>query len=201
MTIRKGEPWGEACAVPEGLLVVDDDKAAGEWLRGADGLPTEPLGLRGGDLARTMGGGAQGRFDGIVTRAPIDLLRVRLDGTETLALSHVVLRDRLWTGRVTLLMNAQFLGRRDVAPRSHPNDGRLDALEVDAAMPWRDRLQAVRRSVSGTHLPHPRLVSRQASHWEMVFDRPISCWLDGERWGTVSDVQVDVLPDALVVLV
>jgi len=201
VTIRKGEPWGEACPVPAGLRVFEDERAAGDWLRGLDRLPSEACGLRSGDLARTMGGGAPGRFDGIVTRAPIDLMSVRLDGARTVALAHVVLRDRCWAGRVVLLMNAQFLGRRDVAPRSHPNDGRMDVLEVDPRMPWRDRVQAVRRSVSGTHLPHPALSTRQSAQWATRFDRPISCWLDGRRIGRVTEVEVEMLPDALVVLV
>ncbi|MFM7684640.1 MAG: hypothetical protein ACKPDI_01795, partial [Actinomycetota bacterium] len=163
------------------------------------GLPSEPIGLSGGDLARTMGGGAPGRFDGVVTRAPVDLLRVRLDGTETFALSHVVLRDAFWRRRVVLLMNAQFLSRRDVAPRSHPNDGRVDVLEVAADMPLRARLQAARRSVTGTHLPHPQLSARQVQRWSMEFDRPIGCWLDGERAGRVSRFELEVVPDGLVV--
>ncbi len=36
-------------------------------------------------------------------------------------------------------MNAQFLGRWDVAPRGHPNDGRLDVLDAD--LPLDERLQ------------------------------------------------------------
>lgn len=199
VTIRKGEAWGEPCTPPAGLRVLRDDREAGRWLRGLPGLPSEPIGLSGGDLARTMGGGAPGRFDGVVTRAPVDLLRVRLDGTETFALSHVVLRDAFWRRRVVLLMNAQFLSRRDVAPRSHPNDGRVDVLEVAAGMPLRARLQAARRSVTGTHLPHPQLSARQVQRWSMEFDRPIGCWLDGERAGRVSRFELEVVPDGLVV--
>ena len=201
MTIRKGEPWGEAAEAPAGLRLFDDDRAVGKWLRASGAHAPEQIGIRSGDLARTMGGGAPGRFEGTVTRAPVDLLRVRLDGSETLALSHVVLRDRCWLGRVVLLMNAQFLGRRDVAPRSHPNDGRLDALEVEPSMPLRARWQAVRRSVTGTHLPHPSLRVRQGPQWSQRFERPIWCWLDGVRVGRVTEVEVEVVPDGLVVYV
>lgn len=199
MTIRKGEPWGEPVDVPTALRIFEDDRDAGAWLRGVTSAPTEAIGLRGGDLARTMGGGAPGRFDGVVTRAPVDLMVVRLDGRQTLALSHVVLHDRWWLGRVVLVMNAQFLGSRDVVPRSHPNDGRVDVLTAEPSMPLRARVQAARRAVSGTHLPHPALKVRQLGEWSMRFDRPISCWVDGTRVGRVEQVEVEVLADGLVV--
>jgi diacylglycerol kinase family enzyme len=182
-----------------GLRIFGDDREAGRWLRSLQGLPTEPIGLRAGDLSRTMGGGAPARFEGVVTRAPVDLLRVRIDGTEHVALSHVVLRDRWWWGRVVLVMNAQFIGRHDVVPRSHPNDGRADVLEALPSMPPRARVQAWRRSVTGTHLPHPSLRVSHVQHWEQRFDRPVTCWLDGVRIGRVVDVSVEVVPDGLVV--
>jgi YegS C-terminal NAD kinase beta sandwich-like domain len=201
VTIRKGEPWGESVPAPVGLRMFDDDRAAGRWLRSLPDVPVEPVGLRGGDLARTMGGGAAGRFDGHVMRAPVDVLRVTLDGRDVFALSHVVLRGPCWSGTVVLLMNAQFLGRRDVAPRSHPNDGRVDVLEVEASMPFRARVQAARRSVRGTHVPHPAISTRQAREWTSTFQRPLSCWVDGERLGRCSSVRVEVVPDCLVVYV
>lgn len=201
MTIRKGESWGEAVPVPAGLRMFDDDRSVGRWLRSLSAPPTEPIGVRGGDLARTMGGGGPGRFEGVVMQAPVDLLRVTLDDREVLALSHVVLRGRCWSGRVVMLMNAQFLGRRDVAPRSHPNDGRVDVLEVQSSMPIRARVQAVRRSVRGTHVPHPAIVTRQTREWSAVFQRPLACWVDGDRLGRFSEVRVEVVPDCLVVCV
>lgn len=196
MTIRKGEPWGEAVAVPQGLLIVESDAAA----RDAVLAGARTIGLAHGDLARTMGGGARGRFDGKVVRAPVDLLRVTADGDSTLAVAHVVARRSWWRGQVVMAMNAQFLGRYDVAPRSHPNDGRVEVLTVVLAMPLRSRLQARRRAVTGTHLPHPQLTMVQVVQHRVEFVRPLTLWVDGVKWRRATGFEVHVEPDALTVL-
>jgi hypothetical protein len=181
---------------------VSSDLAASRWvsLHLAAGAPLEPLGLRGGDMAHTMGGGAPGRFDGPVVRAPVDLLRVVADGDEHWALAHVVARRGWWRGEVVLAMNAQFLGRYDVAPRGHPNDGRVDVIHVDPSMRARARWHARRRARIGTHLPHPQIAVRSTDAWRTEFDHPVGLWIDGERRGDVRVLEVTVVPDALIVL-
>lgn len=196
MTIRKGEPWGAAVAAPPDLLIIESDAAA----RDAVLAGARTIGLAHGDLARTMGGGARGRFDGKVVRAPVDLLRVTADGDSTLVVAHVVARRSWWRGQVVMVMNAQFLGRYDVAPRSHPNDGRVEVLTVAAAMPLRERLQARRRAVTGTHLPHPRLTMVQVGEYRVEFVRPLTVWVDGVKWRRAMVLEVHVEPDALTVL-
>ena len=101
MTIRKGEPWGEAVESPASLLIADTDQAAQVWVVAARAVdsPLPSIGFAGGDLARTMGGGAPGRFPGTVTKAPVDLVRVEADGAVTWAIAHVVARRRWWRGR------------------------------------------------------------------------------------------------------
>lgn len=200
MTIRRGEPWGEAVASAHDLFLASTDAAARAVVCAArvEGSAPPPIGLTGGDLARTMGGGAPGRFPGTVTRAPVDLLRVQADGAVTWAVAHVVARRHWWRGEVVLAMNAQFLGPYDVAPRSHPNDGRLDLVHVAARMGLRTRLQARRRARTGTHLPHPLIEARQAASTTLQFARPLDLWIDGVRWCRASDVTLTVEPDALV---
>jgi hypothetical protein len=200
MTIRKGEAWGSVVAPPAGLPIFDDERVAAQGLKGFVG-PERPiaLGLRGGDLARTMGGGGSGRFDGEVVCAPVDLLRVALDGESFCAAAHVVLRRRWWRGRVVLAMNAQYLGRFDVAPRSHPNDGRVDVLDIDPSMGLRARLQARARARTGSHLPHPHIRTSSVATCEFVFDRPLNCWIDGALVRTARRVTINVEPDALLV--
>ena len=200
MTIRKGEPWGEPAEVPaEGLLSPDTDRGASRSLelQRQAGQPFTPIGVQGGDMARTMGGGAPGRFNGTLVKAPVDLLQVTADGTEHLALAHVVARRSWWRGEVVLAMNAQFLGEFDVAPRSHPNDGRVDVVRVDAAMPLRARLQARARARNGTHVPHPHIEVRSTGEWQCRFERPMRLWIDGRRVGDVRELTITVLPDAL----
>lgn len=202
MTIRRGEPWGEPATVPaEGLETAPTDRAASRSieLRRQAGLPLVPIGLESGDLARTMGGGGQGRFDGTHMRGRVDLLVVTADGVEHCAVAHVVARHSWWWGEVALAMNAQFLGRYDVAPRSHPNDGKVDVLLVDSSMSFRERLRARRRARTGTHLPHPRIDVRHVAEWHHEFARPCSLYVDGVKVGAVRSLSVTAEPDALLV--
>ena len=202
MTIRKGEPWGEAAQSPVDVRVVPTDRDARDWVLTQQGRHQTvlPVGLGGGDLARTLGGATPGRFPGMVMKAPIDLLRVQTDdGRSTVAVAHVVARRSWWRGEVLFAMNAQFLGEYDIAPRSHPNDGKVDTLLVAAAMSWRDRVQAKGRARTGTHVPHPQVTMRQATSAAFEFQRPLVVWVDGVRWGTASGLAITVEPDALTV--
>jgi hypothetical protein len=201
MTIRKGEPWGEPIQSPVDLHVAADDAAAHAWVarEREAGRSLIALGVADGDLARTMGGGAAGRFPGTVTVAPVDLVRVEADGRTTWAVAHVVARRSWWSGDVHLAMNAQFLGAFDVAPRSHPNDGRVDVIDISATMSLRARLQARARARTGTHLPHPDMQTRQVTICEWHFEHPLDLWVDGVKWGRASEVTLRVEPDALLV--
>jgi len=193
--IRRGEDWGEQVEVPAGLTIaVSDAEARDVVLRGL-----HTFGVSFGDLAHTMGGATPGRFDGPVVRAPVDLLRVRADGEETVAVAHVVVRRRWWRGPVVLVMNAQYLGPYDVAPRSHPNDGKVDVLRVDAAMGLRARLAARRRARVGNHLPHHHLTMAHVATHALELERPATVWVDGVRWRAARSVEVTVEPDALTV--
>ena len=57
-------------------------------------------------------------------------------------------------------MNSDHLGTWNVAPRAHPNDGKLDVISVGRGMTFRQRLQARTRLELGTHVPHPAIGSR-----------------------------------------
>jgi len=194
VTIRKGEAWGEpVLTAVAGLRVAPSDGVA------ARGDLSVAVGLSGGDMARTMGGGTPDRLDGPHVRATVDLLHVVADGRTFTALAHVVARRWWWRGEVVMAMNAQFLGPYDVAPRSHPNDGRLDLLRVDPSMGLRARLQARTRARTGTHLPHPSMTLISTERWAATFSRPLDVYVDGHRVGRVSDLAIEVLPDALIV--
>ena len=201
MTIRRGEPWGEVAQPDPALRVAPTDRHAREWVVAQleKGVEPKPVGLGGGDLARTVGGGAPGRFNGAVMTAPVDLLRVDAGGRTTWAVAHVVARRSWWRGEVLLAMNAQFLDGYDVAPRSHPNDGKVDVVRVAAAMPVRSRLQARTRARTGTHVPHPQLTVTQSTSYEATFARPLVLWVDGVRWGTADTLRITVEPDALTI--
>lgn len=190
MTIRKGSTWGVDVDRPVDLVVASDDaELAGRTV--ADG---PPLAVREGDLARTLG--VRDLERPRLRRVPIDRLHVRLDHVETVAVANVVARRSWWRGRVVVVANAQFLGRWDVAPRSHPNDGRADTVDVDPAMPLRQRILAWRRLPTGTHVPHPQLRQRRIETGEWDFDPPLDVRVDGRRHRRVRHLAVRVEPDA-----
>jgi hypothetical protein len=194
---------------PAAAVAPDDASAARaiEQFLDHEGQPTEVV-LAGGDMARTMGGGTEGRVQAGATlvRAPVDVIRVAAaDGRTGTALAHVVVRSSRrrvswWRGPVVLVMNAQFLGPYDVAPRSHPNDGRLDVVWVDPRMPLRQRLAARQRARTGTHLPHPQLRGQSLRTVEVSLGGDFEVWLDGLWWTSTSTITVSALPDAAVVL-
>jgi hypothetical protein len=195
--IEKGIEWGEQRSVPEGTHLAATDGGLRQWIvahrQRAERVPD--VAISGGDLGRTVSAGALvGRP---ATYAAFDLVRVTADGEHvTWAAAHVVARRSWWWGEVLLAMNAEHLGRFDVAPRAHPNDGLVDVVRVDPAMRPRARRQARRRACTGTHLPHPLLTVARGAHHTVGFARPLWVWVDGGRWHRATSLQLDVEIDA-----
>ncbi len=197
MTIRRGEPWGEAAVCPTDLRVVATDRDLREWVvwHRARGQSIRDVGVSGGDLARTCGGATGDNPSS--AKVTLDAMRVTIDDAgPTWGVAHVVAR-RGWLGdEVVMVMNSQFFGSYDVAPRGHPNDGKVDVMRVDSAMGWRERLHARQRARTGTHVPHPLLSTQSGADVDLLFDRPMVVWIDGVRCGTARRVRVNVEPDA-----
>jgi hypothetical protein len=203
VTIEKGQAWGSPGPLTDDGVVVRTDAQARAVVADARRRGVEPpaLGLLGGDLCRTLGGGgdeARLRSPEAMT-FPVDLGVAEADGEELVFVAHLIARRRWWRGQVVAVMNAQWLGSWDLGPRSQPNDGLLDLTEGDP--PLGQRLQARRRLATGTHLPHPDLHTRRAGAFSLDFDRPLDLWLDGERLTRTRHVQVRCEPDALRVVV
>jgi hypothetical protein len=190
MTVRRGAEWGERIARPDGLVVATSDAALAELV---DAGSAAPLAVAAGDLRRTLGDGVDGPM---VQRVPLDALRIVADGVELCAVAHVVARRSWWRGRIVGVFNCEHLGRWDVAPRGHPNDGRAEVIEVDATMPVRARMQAWRRLRSGTHVPHPAIRVSQCTTTSWEFAPPLTLYADGRRRGTVRRLTVMVEADA-----
>jgi hypothetical protein len=215
VTIRKGEQWGTLGPVPSGVVTVDDDAALHRLVQDvrARGGELPPIGLRGGDLFRALGG-ADGR-DRLasgedVAHLPCDLVRLTIDGGSPVwaAVHAVALTPFLgsaslgwWRGPIVALMNAQYLGRWDVAPRSHPNDGRVDVVSVDAAFGFGDRWKARSRLALGTHLPHPAISTRQVTTQRWDLGPSVRLRVDGVDLGRVRVLTAEVEPDAFTVVV
>ena len=187
--IRKGEPWGAPISRPADLVVAGNDAELGQ-LVAHDASGT--YGLRSGDLHRTLGAPPQRET---MQRLPLDALRVRVDDVEWLAVAHVVARNGWWRGPILAVLNCAYVGKWNVAPRAHPNDGRFDVVEVAAGMSFRQRLQARRRLPLGTHVPHPRIAVRTALSAAWSFDEPRDVFVDGVRRGRATRLEIAISPD------
>lgn len=217
MTIRPGEPWGRLAPPPNVVQRAVGDLAVGTLV--ADhrrlGVPLGPVAPLAGDLHRAVGGDmCVDRLSGgnDVAHLPCDVLRVVLDGdTVAWAVAHVVVRRPLagsatlgwWRGRMLGFMNVQYLGRWDVAPRAHPNDGWMDVVEVAATMRPRARYEARRRLPLGTHVPHPSITTRRARTVTVDLAAGERVWIDGavRPEDRVARLEVTVEPDAVTVVV
>lgn len=201
MTIRKGDPWGEPGSLPPDGVAVGSDAEARAVVTAARRAGDDPpvLGLLGGDLCRALGGtGDEGRLrsgEGVIL--PVDLGAVLVDGRLHWFVAHLVARKGWWRGRIVAAMNAQHLGSWDVAPRGHPNDGRLDVLALSADVRLGQRWQARSRLRTGTHLPHPGIEERHVAALQVELDEGTRVWLDGELLGPARNLSIRVEPDAL----
>jgi hypothetical protein len=205
VTVRRGEPWGDAGPLPPDGVVVRSDAEAGAVVADARRAkqPVPPLGLLGGDLCRTLGGrGDEGRLrsdHGV--RVPVDLGAVLIDGRLHWFVAHLVARRGWWRGHLVAAMNAQFVGAWDVAPRAHPGDGRLDLLEVGPTMGPGERWKARGRLRSGTHVPHPAIRERRVTAVQIDLEALTPVRLDGVRVGRGRTLSIRVEPGALLCVV
>ena len=202
MPIRKGEPWGEPGVLPADGIIVRSDAEARQVVTTArrTGEPIPPLGLLGGDLCKAVGGtGDEARLREGGTVLPIDLGAVLVDGRLHWFVAHLVARRGWWRGRVVAAMNAQHLGAWDVAPRGHPNDGKLDVLDAD--LPLGERWKARSRLRTGAHVPHPGITERHVAALQVDLADGMQVWLDGEPLGAARSLAIRIEPDALVCVV
>lgn len=190
MTIRRGEPWGAEVPRPTELELAASDRAIVD----ADG----PIGLAGGDVFRSLGSPV---VRDPVQRVELDGIDVELDeGRRFLGVAHVVARRSWWRGSVIACMNVDHLGAWNVAPRAHPNDGRIDVVECTPSMPLRARWAARGRLAAGTHLPHPDIEVARVTERCWDFDRPHRIWVDGVEVGRSRLLRIRCLDDRFTVL-
>jgi len=193
VTIRKGEEWGTSVPRPGQLVIAASDRELAALI-GAGGRAA--LGVSSGDVNATVGAPTD---RDPVQQLPFDLLRIEADGVSHIAVAHVVARRSWWRGRIVAVLNVDHVGRWNVAPRAHPNDGRFDVVAVRPQMTIRQRLQARRRLPQGTHIPHPEISTRTGTHEEWHFDRPQRLFVDGKHVGSVQDLAVVIEADAFVI--
>ena len=203
MTIRRGEDWGVPGELAADALVASSDVELARLLLAGGVLSGghPEAGLIDGDLARTVG--ADGRSLDIRapnrTRLPIDVGVVSSGDDVMIFVAHVVLRNFVWAGRTTAIMNAAFRGSWNVSPRSHPNDGKLDVLVAELSLA--DRLKARTRLPGGTHVPHPGISVRRATDGMATIGRREIVLVDGVRWEVAGEIVYRVVPDAATIVI
>lgn len=197
MTISKGVDWGEEVARPDELRIAASDHELAQMLSDGTGCPTAAA---GGDMHRTVGSRPIVDRDTLLA-LPLDLVRVWLDDGDPFAVvAHVLARSpwRLggwWTGEALAVMNAEFIAQYDVAPRGHPNDGRVETLHVGSDMSMRQRWEVRRRLPSARHLPHPAIATRPIRSMTWDFDRARAILADGRNVGSARRLRVEVVAD------
>jgi len=201
VTISKGSNWGHPVSRPDELRIAASDAELARLLTDGTG---RPVAAAGGDLFRTMGSRQIGDR-GEVMAFPVDLVDVSLDGGAAIVvIAHVVarlpaVRGGPLRGPILAVMNAEFIGDYDVAPRGHPNDGRVETLIVDESMTTRQRWASRRRLRNATHLPHPQITTRAVRTATYDFGVALRVFADGIDVGEARSISVTVRPDAAVV--
>ena len=198
MVIAKGETWGEPAPDAEPIAVVTDQDLAAAALAAWEVGKVLEATVGPGDV-RTQLGVPEPRTPAERHRYPFDLGLVTVGGRRLGFVGHVLARRRAWRGEFAVVMNTGWSGPWYLGPRAHPNDALLDITVGRLA--WRQRLAARRRVATGSHLPHPDLTTLRRRAWNHRFPHPVRVLVDGQDQGPTSTVEVEVIPDALVVVV
>ncbi|HBU03790.1 MAG TPA: hypothetical protein DEA70_04825 [Acidimicrobiaceae bacterium] len=200
MSVEKGADWGARARPPADLIIVNDSAAAVEIIA-AERRASRPLpaiGLRGGDLVRTLGGPTAPDLASAdeALQVTVDLGAVLVDGALHWFLDHLVARRSWLRGQVLVVADAAFVDNWNIAPRAHPGDGRFDALET-STMSLGARWQARSRVKLGTHVPHPAIATRRLEAAQYDFERPTPIRLDGRSVGDARHLSIRLEPDAV----
>ena len=192
--IERGENWGTATTRSLEDVQVTGDNAL------SNSTPDRRLIVSGGDIAHSLGNPPSPLVGEKCIEVRIDALHVlltRRDGsTESrMAASSVVLGS--WRrGRLIYVTNGGFVGKRNVSPRAHPNDGVLSVMSIDPSMGLQQRLQAREKSRLGNHVPHPLISNSRARIIELdQLSRAERLRIDGRHIRSWVKVQIEILPD------
>ena len=209
MTIRKGDLWGEPCSAPIGLPEFATERDLGGNIRTSGTIPEAVL--KSGTLNQALGVATATPDRGQI-KVMIDLIKVEYTGRDgcdhdDIAVGSVLIGRRSWLGGLCIVSNCGYLGTREVLSKAHPNDGVMDVLAVRSSMPFMQRLQALRKIRTSSHLPHPDISTKQTERfsWPIVGDEARSkgarLVIDGESLGLVKSVRMQVIPDAITLYV
>lgn len=204
MTIQKGQPWGVPIRVP---LETRDIASDSDF---AHGSQADIHVVTAGDVFCALGEPRSPIVGEERTVVRIDALRCTVSTSHRdvvlLAASSVTVgrwRTLPWRHqRFLCVTNPGIYQGRNIAPRAHPNDGYLDVVSIEAAMPWRQRFVSHQRAVSGNHLPHPHIaVTRDTTAEFKRHQVGERLRVDEQRIDDWHRIVVEVLPDYWQVIV
>lgn len=192
--ITRGEQWGVSTTRTFNDIVVTGDR---ELASQSNDLR---LIVQTGDIAHSLGDPVSPLIGAECLEVPIDALRVNIsmrDGSSVslFASSHVMIGHWL-RGRLICVSNSGFIGKRNISPRAHPNDGFFDVMSLQPTMGLQQRVLARHKSTLGTHAPHPLVESGRAKEAEYSSaSGSESLRIDGRRIPSWSAVRVEIVPD------
>ena len=179
--MHRGEDWGTRTSIPEDAVTCSSDAAASRTVSEARRArsPMPSLLLTGGSLFRTLGGvRAQTSAAGAqATLVECNVGEALLDGKLRWFIATVTMGRNWLSGDYTIVANAAHLGHWNIAPRAHPGDDRLDLIE--ARLTFSQRVLALRRLKTGSHVPHPGISVSQFKSRTFTFGRHIPVTIDG----------------------
>ncbi len=209
--ITPGEEWGIREDAAPDLTVAGDDADLAAAIRAAPAVVLVAFAPSpASDVARAIGLQAGAPARGLAL--PMDAIELA-DGT--LAVNAVVLgtppdrltafdrsgevivgldgREQTCAAATTVVVaTGQWLRGVDLVPRGHPGDGRAEVqvyrLHRGERRPMRARLP------TGTHLPHPRIVTRTAVLIEARASRPLAVEVDGRARPRAATLRARLLP-------
>lgn len=198
MTIRKGEQWGSRISTPSRIRHVSSDAEIAQC------SSEDFIAVGGGDIYATLGSPAFVSESDQCTLLPMDALQVEIllsDASEKSCTAASCIEvgsliSPLKSGRYICVTNGGIVSGRNFAPRAHPNDGRLDIMQIEETMSFRDRLTAKKKALTGTHVPHPSISLRQ----DETFSTKRSgerekLRIDGVSVANWIEVSVSIVPD------
>ena len=185
--------------LPADAPVASSDAEVAALIEGrTDTGTTRIIGLDDGDLARTLG--IRKPYDRATPKQllPVDAIEIELDdGSSRLCIAHTIVGNFLLDSQTTALMNAAFIGKRNIAPRAHPGDGLVEVVTMTLSPS--DRYKAQRRMVTGSHLPHPGIKVRRLADGVLDLGRPRTVRIDGQACGRSTTIRFRVVSEAIVI--
>jgi hypothetical protein len=205
MTIRKGKNWGTSGTAPTNFPTVKTDSQLAQLPKGT------VCALTGGDLHQSLGSPALVVAGAPCTQLDLDAIAVNVvleNETQQnyIAASRVEINQfrprRLFPTRYVCITNGGIVDGRNITPRAHPNDGILDLMVINKTMTLRQRIGALSKARTGTHIPHPDIDIQRRETFTLRREAMTEhLRIDGCLIQNWISVDIAVLPDYWKILV